>query len=57
MIVNQAAIKAGFDFRRYVMKPMPAKPRIIMAHVEGSGTAVVNGVTVRSACPLSPAVK
>jgi hypothetical protein len=25
--------------RRYAMKPMPAKPRIIMAHVDGSGTA------------------
>ena len=24
------------------MKPTPAKPRIIIAHVEGSGTAVVN---------------
>src|SRR3977135_2550406 len=25
--------------RRYAMKPMPAKPRIIMLHVAGSGTA------------------
>ena len=25
--VDQAAIKAGFDFLRYAMKPMPAKPR------------------------------
>jgi hypothetical protein len=39
MIVDQAVIKAGFDFRRYAMKPTPAKPRIIIAHVEGSGTA------------------
>jgi len=28
-------------FRRYAMKPMPAKPSIIIAHVEGSGTALV----------------
>jgi len=39
MIVDQAAINAGLDFRRYAMKPMPANPRIIMAQVEGSGTA------------------
>jgi hypothetical protein len=25
-------------FRRYAMNPTPAKPRIIIAHVEGSGT-------------------
>jgi hypothetical protein len=36
---NQTAINAGFNFRRYAMKPMPAKPRIIIAQVEGSGTA------------------
>jgi hypothetical protein len=40
MIADQAAIDAGFDFRRYAMKPMPAKPRIIIADVEGSGTAL-----------------
>jgi hypothetical protein len=34
MIADQAAINAGFDFRRYAMKPMPAKPRIIIAHVD-----------------------
>jgi hypothetical protein len=40
MIVDQAAINAaGFDFRRYAMKPMPAKPSSIIAHVGGSGTA------------------
>jgi hypothetical protein len=39
MLVDQAAIRTGFDFRRYAMKPKPAKPRIIIAHVEGSGTA------------------
>jgi len=27
--------------RRYAMKPMPAKPRSSIAHVEGSGTEVV----------------
>ena len=42
MIEDQAAINAGFDFRRYAMTPMPAKPRIIIAHVEGSGTAAVS---------------
>jgi hypothetical protein len=35
MIVDQPAINAGFDFRRYAMKPRPKKPRIIIAHVEG----------------------
>jgi hypothetical protein len=34
---NQTA-NVGFDFRRHAMKPMPAKPRIIIAHVDGSGT-------------------
>ena len=37
LMMDQTAINAGFDFRRYAMKPMPAKPRIIMAHVESSG--------------------
>lgn len=41
MILDQAAINAGFDLRRYVMKPTPAKPRSIMAHVDVSGTADV----------------
>jgi hypothetical protein len=41
LIADQAAINAGFDFRRYAMKPTPAKPRIIMAQVEGSGTALI----------------
>ena len=36
---DPAAINVGFDLRRQAMKPMPAKPRIIIAHVEGSGTA------------------
>jgi hypothetical protein len=39
---DQAKRSAGpFRFRRYAMKPTPKKPRIIMAQVEGSGTAVV----------------
>jgi hypothetical protein len=38
MIVDHAAINADFDFRRNAMKPTPAKPRIIIAQVEGSGT-------------------
>ncbi len=44
-MVDQVAINAGFDFRRYAVKPTPAKPRIIMAHVEGSGTAEVAAKT------------
>jgi hypothetical protein len=39
MIFDQAAINAGFDFRRYAMKPRPAKPISSIAHVLGSGTA------------------
>jgi hypothetical protein len=46
MIEDQAAINAGFDFRRYAMKPTPAKPRIIIAQVEGSGTAPAEKVTL-----------
>jgi hypothetical protein len=41
MIVNQAASNAGFDLRRYAIKPRPATPRIIIAQVEGSGTPEV----------------
>jgi hypothetical protein len=32
MVVDHAAINAGFDFRRYAMKPMPAKPSSSIAH-------------------------
>lgn len=40
---SQARRSSGlFCLRRYAMKPTPAKPRIIIAHVEGSGTALVN---------------
>jgi hypothetical protein len=42
LISDQAAINASFDFRRYPMKPTPAKPSIIIAQVGGSGIAVVN---------------
>jgi hypothetical protein len=38
MIVDQAAINADLDLRRYAMKPRPAKLRIIIAQMEGSGT-------------------
>ena len=35
------------------MKPMPAKPRISMAQVEGSGTGVMTfGVMVRPPVPM-----
>ena len=43
MFENQAARNADFDFRRYAVKPMLAKPRIIIAQVEGSGTAAATG--------------
>ena len=33
------AATAALERRRYVMKPMPAKPRIIMPQVDGSATA------------------
>ena len=36
--MDQATMAAGFDFRRYAMKPTPAKPNSIMAQVDGSGT-------------------
>jgi hypothetical protein len=49
-ITNQVTSNAVFDFRRYAMKPMPAKPRIIIAHVEGSGTA---DTAVNTAKPIS----
>ena len=39
MLGDHATINADFDFRRYAIKPMPAKPKIIIAHVDGSGTA------------------
>ena len=35
---------APFCFRRYAMKPTPQKPKIIIAQVEGSGTAAVKPV-------------
>jgi hypothetical protein len=38
VIVDQAAITEGVDFRRYAMKPRPQNPRSIIAQVEGSGT-------------------
>ena len=46
MIGDHVAIKAGVPLRRYAMKPMPAKPRIIIAHVEGSGTGPTLAVKV-----------
>jgi hypothetical protein len=39
--MDQAAINTGFDFRRYAMTPTAARPRIIIAHVDGSGMAAV----------------
>ena len=42
---------AGRRERRYAMKPMPAKPRIIIAHVDGSGTdaGILDGAVVNVA--------
>jgi hypothetical protein len=36
---DYAMLRAISFLRRYAMKPKPAKPRIIIAHVESSGTA------------------
>ena len=42
--VDQARRSADpFCFRRYAMKPTPMKPKIIMAQVDGSGTAAMIG--------------
>ena len=35
MLVRQVAINAGFDFRRYAMKPMLANPKSIITQVDG----------------------
>ena len=43
-LMDQAAINVGFDFRRYAMKPTPARPSSIIAHVEGSGTEETGGM-------------
>jgi hypothetical protein len=58
MLADQAAINAGFDFRRYAMKPTPANPISSIAHVEGSGTGAAkaiywNGVVQASCNSLS----
>jgi hypothetical protein len=44
--IAYAALSAILFFRRYAMKPMPAKPRIIIARVGGSGTG--EGMTTES---------
>jgi hypothetical protein len=43
LTVDRAAINAGFDLRRYAMTPRPAKPRIIIAQVDVSGTELLIG--------------
>jgi hypothetical protein len=48
----QASRREPSLFRRYAIKPRPKKPRIIIAQVEGSGTAALISVIVR----LSPAL-
>ena len=52
MVVDQTAIDAGFDLRRYAIKPMPAKPRNIIAYVDGSGTALATFTSQRHALYL-----
>jgi hypothetical protein len=42
MFPDQAAISLGFDFRRYAIKPLAAKPRSSIAQMEGSGVAVAS---------------
>jgi hypothetical protein len=37
---DQTIRMVGLLFRRYAMKPTPKNPKIIIAQVEGSGTAV-----------------
>jgi hypothetical protein len=37
LMVDQTAIKAGFDFRRYAMKPMPGWLRIMTARANPAG--------------------
>ena len=39
-IMMPDTIRSSWLRRRYAMKPTPANPRIIIAHVEGLGTAV-----------------
>src|SRR6266700_7753736 len=57
MIVDQAAIGALstplFRERRYPKKPIPANPRIIIAQVDGSGTAAeMVMVPIKSGSPI-----
>jgi hypothetical protein len=54
VLADQAVIHTGFDLRRYAMKLTPAKPRIIIAHVEGSGTADVS-CAISKFAPTAPA--
>jgi hypothetical protein len=57
MILDQEIVNAGFALRRYVIVPMPAKPRIIIVQVEGTGTAlalVVNSSPLGALSPGSP---
>ena len=50
--LDQAASSAGFGFRRYAMKPIPAKPTNIMAQVEGSGTLAMLNVPLPASSPM-----
>jgi hypothetical protein len=51
---DQAATSALFR-RRYVIAPTPAKPRIIIAQVEGSGTEATTCVTESDEIAPDPA--
>ena len=49
-MTDHTAIDAGFDFRRYAMT-IPAKPKIIIVHMEGFGDAGDGGTIFDQAQP------
>ena len=53
IVVAYAAFGAAL-FRRYAMKPMLAKPRIIIAQVDGSGAAAASVTVVEERLSCSP---
>jgi hypothetical protein len=53
LLVDQTPNNPGFGFLRKDMKPTLAKPRSIIVHVEGSGTAVT-AATVHASGYVTP---
>ena len=53
LMMDQTNLNVGFDLRRYAMKPTPAKPRIIIAQVEGSGTGATDGAVAEAEIEMS----